>query len=88
MSKKTKMAWNVSLIVALLVLLFILEQIMPSGSMLFTVLKKGGSSVHESVKWIYGIIFSGAGGFYALRGIYLCDSDDSPRIESQRLSVL
>lgn len=41
MSKKTKMAWNVSLIVALLALLFILEQIMPSGSMLFTVLKKG-----------------------------------------------
>lgn len=41
MSKKEKTVWNVSLIVALLVLLFVLEQIMPSGSMLFTVLKKG-----------------------------------------------
>lgn len=41
MSKNKKTAWNVSLIVALLVLLFVLEQIMPSGSMLFTVLKKG-----------------------------------------------
>ncbi|MDE6319614.1 MAG: branched-chain amino acid ABC transporter permease, partial [Lachnospiraceae bacterium] len=41
MSKNKKMVWNVSLIVALLVLLFVLEQIMPSGSMLFTVLKKG-----------------------------------------------
>lgn len=41
MSKNKKMVWNASLIVALLVLLFVLEQIMPSGSMLFTVLKKG-----------------------------------------------
>ncbi len=41
MSKNKKMVWNVSLIAALLVLLLVLEQIMPSGSMLFTVLKKG-----------------------------------------------
>lgn len=41
MSNKTKMTWNVGLIVALLAVLFILEQILPSGSMLFTVLKKG-----------------------------------------------
>lgn len=41
MSKKTKMIWNVGLIVGLLLLLFILEQILPSSSMFFTVLKKG-----------------------------------------------
>ncbi len=41
MSTKTKAIWNVGLIAALLGLLFILEQVMPSGSMLFTVLKKG-----------------------------------------------
>ena len=41
MSKKTKMAWNAGLIVALLATLFILEQVMPSGSMFLTVLKKG-----------------------------------------------
>lgn len=41
MSINKKTAWNVSLIVALLALLFVLEQIMPSSSMLFTVLKKG-----------------------------------------------
>lgn len=41
MSKKTKMIWNVGLIAALLATLFILEQILPSGSMFFTVLKKG-----------------------------------------------
>ena len=41
MSKKTKMIWNVGLIAALLGLLFLLEQVIPSGSMLFTVLKKG-----------------------------------------------
>ena len=40
MSKKTKMAWNAGLIVALLATLFILEQVMPSGSMFLTVLKK------------------------------------------------
>lgn len=41
MSKNKKIAWNVGLIAALLIVLFILEQTMPSGSMLFTVLKKG-----------------------------------------------
>lgn len=41
MNKNTKMIWNAGLIVALLATLFILEQILPSGSMLFTVLKKG-----------------------------------------------
>ena len=41
MSKKTKMAWNAGLIVALLATLFILEQVMPAGSMFLTVLKKG-----------------------------------------------
>lgn len=41
MSKKTKMMWNVGLIAALLALLFILEQVIPSTSMVFTVLKKG-----------------------------------------------
>ncbi|MDE6663946.1 MAG: branched-chain amino acid ABC transporter permease [Lachnospiraceae bacterium] len=41
MSKTKKIAWNVGLIAALLIVLFILEQVMPSGSMLFTVLKKG-----------------------------------------------
>ena len=35
------MIWNAGLIVALLATLFILEQILPSGSMFFTVLKKG-----------------------------------------------
>ncbi|WP_440322207.1 branched-chain amino acid ABC transporter permease [Laedolimicola sp.] len=41
MKKKTKVMWNVGLIGGLLLLLFVLEQILPSGSMLFTVLKKG-----------------------------------------------
>ena len=41
MSNKTKMAWNAGLIVALLATLFVLEQVLPSGSMFFTVLKKG-----------------------------------------------
>lgn len=41
MSNRTKMAWNAGLIVALLAVLFILEQVLPSGSMFFTVLKKG-----------------------------------------------
>ncbi len=41
MKKQTKVMWNVGLIGGLLLLLFILEQILPSGSMLFTVLKKG-----------------------------------------------
>lgn len=41
MSKKTKMIWNAGLIAALLATLFILEQVLPSGSMFFTVLKKG-----------------------------------------------
>ncbi len=41
MSKKTKMMWNVGLIAALLGLLFLLEQVLPSTSMFFTVLKKG-----------------------------------------------
>ena len=41
MSKKTKMMWNTGLIVGLLAVLFILEHILPSGSMFLTVLKKG-----------------------------------------------
>ncbi len=41
MSTKKKTAWNVGLIAALLILLFLLEQTLPSSSMLFTVLKKG-----------------------------------------------
>ena len=41
MKQKTKIMWNVGLIVGLLILLFVLEQILPSSSMLFTVLKKG-----------------------------------------------
>ena len=41
MNKRTKMMWNAGLIAALLATLFILEQILPSGSMFFTVLKKG-----------------------------------------------
>lgn len=41
MSNKTKMAWNAGLIVVLLATLFVLEQVLPSGSMFFTVLKKG-----------------------------------------------
>ena len=41
MKKQTKVMWNVGLIGGLLLLLFFLEQILPSISMLFTVLKKG-----------------------------------------------
>ena len=41
MNKRTKMMRNAGLIAALLATLFILEQILPSGSMFFTVLKKG-----------------------------------------------
>lgn len=41
MKKQTKIIWNVGLILGLLLVLFILEQVFPSGSMLFTVLKKG-----------------------------------------------
>ena len=41
MSIKKKAMWNVGLIAALLGLLFLLEQVLPAGSMLFTVLKKG-----------------------------------------------
>ena len=41
MKKQTKIIWNVGLIAALLLLLFILEQVVPSSSMLFMVLKKG-----------------------------------------------
>ncbi len=41
MKQKTKIMWNVGLIGGLLLLLFVLEQILPSSSMLFTVLKKG-----------------------------------------------
>ena len=41
MKSKTKVIWNVGLITGLLLLLFVLEQVLPSGSMLFTVLKKG-----------------------------------------------
>ena len=41
MKKQTKVMWNVGLIGGLILLLFVLEQILPSGSMLFTVLKKG-----------------------------------------------
>lgn len=41
MSKTKKTIWNVGLIAGLLILLFILEQVLPSSSMLFTVLKKG-----------------------------------------------
>ena len=37
MNKRTKMMWNAGLIAALLATLFILEQILPSGSMFFTV---------------------------------------------------
>ena len=41
MKKQTKIMWNVGLIGGLLLLLFVLEQVLPSSSMLFTVLKKG-----------------------------------------------
>ena len=41
MKKQTKVMWNVGLIGGLFLLLFVLEQILPSSSMLFTVLKKG-----------------------------------------------
>ena len=41
MKKRTKMIWNIGLIAALLGLLFLLEQVVPSSSMLFMVLKKG-----------------------------------------------
>ena len=41
MKKTTKAIWNVGLIAALLILLFLLEQVLPSSSMLFMVLKKG-----------------------------------------------
>ena len=41
MSKTKKTIWNIGLIAALLILLFVLEQILPASSMLFTVLKKG-----------------------------------------------
>ena len=41
MKKQTKIIWNVGLILGLLLVLVILEQVFPSGSMLFTVLKKG-----------------------------------------------
>ena len=46
MSNKTKMAWNVGLIVALLATLFILEQILPSGSMFFYCIEKGEQFMH------------------------------------------
>ena len=35
MKKQTKVMWNVGLIGGLLLLLFVLEQILPSSSMLF-----------------------------------------------------
>ena len=38
MKKRTKMIWNIGLIAALLGLLFLLEQVVPSSSMLFMVL--------------------------------------------------
>ncbi len=41
MTKKAKLIWNVGLIVMFLGVLFLLEQVLPSTSMLFTVLKKG-----------------------------------------------
>lgn len=41
MSSQKKLAVNIGLIAALLAVLFLLEQTVPSGSMLFTVLKKG-----------------------------------------------
>ena len=46
MKKQTKVMWNVGLIGGLLLLLFVLEQLLPSGSMLFTVLKKGAIYGH------------------------------------------
>lgn len=41
MNKKTKAIANASILAAVLVIIFILEQVMPATSMLFTVLKKG-----------------------------------------------
>lgn len=41
MSKTKKNICNIGLIAALLILLFVLEQVIPASSMLFTVLKKG-----------------------------------------------
>ena len=41
MTKKKETIISVALIAALLIVLYVLEQILPSTSMLFTVLKKG-----------------------------------------------
>ena len=48
MSTKKKTAWNAGLIAALLILLFLLEQVMPSSSMLFT-LKERTRKAHAFV---------------------------------------
>ena len=71
MKKQTKVMWNVGLIGGLLLLLFVLEQILPSSSMLFTVLKKGAiyALVAVSMNLLNGftVLFSlGQAGFMLL----------------------
>ena len=77
MKKQTKVMWNVGLIGGLLLLLFVLEQILPSSSMLFTVLKKGA---------IYALVAVSMNLLNGFTGLFSL-ADDSGGIESQRLSV-
>ena len=92
MKKQTKVMWNVGLIGGLLLLLFVLEQILPSGSMLFTVLKKGAIYALVAVSMnllngFTGLFFLRSGGLYAVGRLYIRYLDDSGGIQSQCLSV-
>ena len=75
MSKKTKMIWNVGLIAALLGLLFILEQIIPSSSMFFTVLKKG--AIYALVA-VYMNLLNGFTGLFPWDRQVLCSLEHMP----------
>ena len=84
MKKQTKVMWNVGLIGGLLLLLFVLEQILPSGSMLFTVLKKGAIYALVAVSMN---LLNGFTGLFAVGRLYIRYLDDSGGIQSQCLSV-
>lgn len=76
MTKKKETIISVALIAALLIVLYVLEQILPSTSMLFTVLKKGAiyALVAVSMNLLNGFtrtVLSGTGRIYASGCLYL-----------------
>ena len=92
MTKKKTTIINVSLIVALLVVLYIMEHTLPATAMIFTVLKKGAiyALVAVSMNLLNGFtgLFSlGQAGFMLSGSLYIWYPDYSGRSERICLSV-